>query len=267
VNFSLFHQIPIWLDFVIFAAVILVGLEIGYRLGLRRCVSQGDAGSEFGQLILTSLFGVLGLMLAFTFGSGITQHKARKQAVVVEANALGTAYLRAGLVPEPGRSELREALYHYAQTRRGRPGEAITLQEFKEMVEASEAAKGRLWPITDNIVKRAPDGPGPIEASLVEAVNAVIDSGTMRLVAVMDTLPPVILTVLLMIAAITVAVAGFSIGVTDRSNRWLGYILALVLAMIMLVIIDFDRPNVGFIRVNQHAIEAAIAEMEADAGR
>ncbi|MCU0776173.1 MAG: hypothetical protein MUF86_00705 [Akkermansiaceae bacterium] len=89
----------------------------------------------------------------------------------------------------------------------------------------------------------------------------------MRLVAVMDTLPPVILTVLLMIAAITVAVAGFSIGVTDRSNRWLGYILALVLAMIMLVIIDFDRPNVGFIRVNQHAIEAAIAEMEADAGR
>jgi hypothetical protein len=114
VTFSLFHQIPIWLDFVIFARVILVGFAIGLQVGLRRHHAEGDTG----QLILASLFGVPGLMLAFTFGSGLNQHEARKRALVAEANVLGTAHLRAGLVSEPYRSEWREALLNYGRSRK-----------------------------------------------------------------------------------------------------------------------------------------------------
>ena len=102
-NFSIYHQLPFLLVLALYVVVLLVALEIGYRLGIRKHHDWKGAVDEVGKLILTSLFGVLGLMLAFSFGSGVSFHKARKQAIVMEANALGTTYLRAGLVDDPGR--------------------------------------------------------------------------------------------------------------------------------------------------------------------
>ena len=89
-----------------------------------------------------------------------------------------------------------------------------------------------------------------------------MDSDAIRLAAIFDTLPSIVLMLRLFIAAATVAVAGFNTGISGRMSRWRTTILVLVLAGIMLVILDFDRPNTGFIDVNEDAILSVIAEME-----
>jgi len=76
-----------------------------------------------------------------------------------------------------------------------------------------------------------------------------------------------VLTLLLLIAAATVSVAGFNAGLSGRISRWRTTLLILVLASIMLVILDFDRSVAGFIRVSNDSIEAVIAEMEKDLAR
>ena len=264
VNFSIYHQLPFVAVLVLYVVVLLAALEIGYRLGIRKHDDWKGSADDVGKLFLTSLFGVLGLMLAFSFGSGVSFHKTRKQAIVQEANALGTAYLRAGLVDDPGRSELRRVLLAYAHTRVAGSREIPDAETLRKLIEESWRAKAKLWPVTEEILRESEKG--PIGASLAAAVNNVLDADTIRVAAIVDCLPPVVLTMLLLIAAATVSVAGFNAGLSGRISRWRATILCLVVAAIMLVILDFDRPITGFIRVSNESIRAVIAEMEAGLG-
>ena len=79
-------------------ALVLVSIEIGWHLGTR---AKGRSGSNVFALE-QALLGLLALMIGFTFLMALTRFEARREAVVNEANAIGTTYLRAGMLPERG---------------------------------------------------------------------------------------------------------------------------------------------------------------------
>ena len=259
-NFSFYHQIPLWLDFAIFLAVLLTSLELGYRIGLRRKEAWTEIEEAGGKLSLTSMFAILGLMLAFTFSAAISRHEARKRSVIAESNALGTAFLRAGLVEDPARSELRTALLDYARTRRSERDRTMTVARLESLFEKSQDAKARLWPAVERMMHSSKQG--PVEVSVAGAVTEVLDCDTVRVAAIVDSLPTMVLTLLLLIAAATVSVAGFNAGLAGQISRWRTTLLILVLVSIMLVILDFDRSITGFIQVSPASIEDVIKEME-----
>jgi len=260
-NFSFLNQVPIWVGGLLFLGVLLGALEIGFRVGLRQRDEWRDAEEGGGNLVLTSVLALLGLILAFTFASGISHYKERKLALISEANALGTAFLRADMVADPGRTELKKALLDYARTRAVKIGSFYSPEKFRELAEQSSQAMAKLWPVIQQILQQ--EKPGPMEASLVAAVNDVIDYHTIRMAAVFDKLPPIVLVLVVFITATSLAVAGFNAGVSGRMSRWRMTMLALVLAGVVTVIQDFDRPLAGLIHVSQDSIYSAIAEMEA----
>ena len=94
-------------------ASILAMSEIGWQLGIR---TKGRAGSNFSTLESATL-GLLALMLAFTFSMALTRFEARRDAVLNEANAIGTTALRARLLHEPQRAETLKLLREYVQIR------------------------------------------------------------------------------------------------------------------------------------------------------
>ena len=190
---------------------------------------------------------------------------ASKKGFIAEANSIGTAFLHAGLVEEPGRTELRTALLDYARTRTGERSGTMTVGQLENLIQQSWDAREKLWPITERIVNESSQG--PIEAALVRAITRVLDSDTARVAVILDSLPPMVLTLLLLIAAATVSVAGFNAGLSGRMSRFRTSLLILVLASIMLVIIDFDRSSAGFIRVSEDSIGAVILEMEEELAR
>jgi hypothetical protein len=99
---------------------------------------------------------------------------------------------------------------------------------------------------------------------LVAAINEVIDMHTTRMMAVFDRLPEVVLWMQLFIAAASLAVAGFNAGLSGRMSRWRMTAFTLVLSAVIIVIIDFDKPQGGFIRVSHEPLVAVIHDMEAD---
>jgi hypothetical protein len=105
-NFSLSNQLPVWIGGLVFFVVLLAALEVGYHVGVWQHDKWRDAEDGGGNLVLTSVLALLGLLLAFTFADGVGHYKTRKQAVIAEANALGTALLRADMVADPGRTEV-----------------------------------------------------------------------------------------------------------------------------------------------------------------
>lgn len=137
------HDLPLWVIGVLFALALLAALEGGYRVSLRRCKRREEQDGEDGggSLELTSMFALLGLILAFTYAFTVSRHEGRRQAMIAEANALGTALLRAGLVAEPGRGELRRALLEYARTRTVAPGVVLTTAQLGELVQRSSCRR------------------------------------------------------------------------------------------------------------------------------
>lgn len=88
-----------------------------------------------------------------------------------------------------------------------------------------------------------------------------------RVAAILDKLPRVIMWMLVFISSASLAVAGYNASIQGRMSRWRVSAFALVLAFLMMVILDFDRPNDGFVVVSNLSIETTVAEMEADLGK
>ncbi len=257
---ALLYTYPLWVSALVFLVALVIALESGYRVGLERRESWKDADSGGGAVVLTSMFALLGLMLAFTYASGVSRFDARKNAVILESNALGTAFYRTDLVAEPGRTELKRTLLEYARTRTFPPGSVSTDVNRNLTLKTTLDHLEKIWPATKKIIEQGE--PGPRESSLVAAINDVLDAHTVRLAAVLDTLPKVIMWLLVFIAASSLAVAGYNAGIQGRISRWRMTAFALVLTGLMVTILDFDRPNDGLVIVSQRSINAVIAEME-----
>jgi hypothetical protein len=261
-NYLALDQQHLWIGGLLFFVFLLAALEVGYRTGIRRHDEWTDGADGGGNLVLTSIFTLLGLILAFTFADGVSHYKTRKQAVVTEVNALRTAFMRADLVAEPGRTELKRALLEYASTRTVEDEALRSPDRVRQQLEASSRKLAVLWPTTLRNLQQEPSGPSLVP--LIAAVNGVIDFHLVRNTALFDRLPGIVLTLLVLIAAAALAVAGFNAALSGRMSRWRMTIFAMVLVGVVFVIRDFDRPLEGFILVSLDSVHALITEMEAN---
>src|ERR1041385_3638084 len=94
--------LPLWALFVVILLVVLLSVEFGYRLGkYRRSRREEEKEAPLGTMVGATL-GLLAFILAFTFGLAAARFDSRRQVLLDEANAIGTTYLRAGIIPERG---------------------------------------------------------------------------------------------------------------------------------------------------------------------
>src|SRR5512147_2359963 len=105
----------------LFAAGLFVGmillLEFGRRLGQRR-QGKDEEGARAGLgAVEGAVFALLGLLIAFTFSGAASRFDARRDLIVTEANAIGTAWLRLDLLSPGAQSELRDLFRKYLDLR------------------------------------------------------------------------------------------------------------------------------------------------------
>ena len=261
-DIPIFYQMPYWVNGLLFIVVLLGALEACYRIGRWRVRTTGESGrKDEGDLVLASMYTLLGLVLAFTYAFTLSRADLRKQAVIDEANAIGTAFLRAGMAPESVRTELRTLLLDYARTRVVTVENAGSMDRFRKTHARTLQIQSKIWPATERMVKAMPAG--PVEVSIVQSINQVLDIHTKRLAVSFDRLPGIVLLMLVFIAGASLAITGYNAGLSGRRDRWRLTSLTLVLAVVMLVIIDFDRPIRGFVQVSQQSLGNVIRDMEA----
>jgi hypothetical protein len=248
-------------DALVFVLLLAIAAEGGFRVGRRqRRASESAEKATRGDVTLSSMLALLGLVLAFTYAFTLSRADARKQAIVEEANAIGTVFLKADFLAEPGRGELRERLLDFARARIVTQGHVMD-QEAREATLARMAeAQSRLWPALEGTLRDK--SLGPYETSMMQAVTEVLDAQGRRTMASFDRLPPVVTLLLLAIAALALAVAGHNAGLRGSINRPRMAGLVLILSFLMLVILDFDRPQTGFIRLSNAPLLSVVGEME-----
>src|SRR5215472_17455318 len=132
--------LPLWALFIFILLVVLLSVEFGYRLGIyRRSRREEEKEAPLGTLVGATL-GLLAFILAFTFGLAAERFDSRRQVLLDEANAIGTNYLRAGMLPERG-GQIRGLLRDYVGARL----EAVLPGKLAEGICRSEDIQQKLW--------------------------------------------------------------------------------------------------------------------------
>ena len=241
--------LPIWGVFLATVAVVLLAVEGGFRLGqYRRRRSEQEDRPPVGEMVAATL-ALLAFMLAFTFGLAASRFDVRRGLVIDEANAIGTTYLRAGLLPEPHRSDVRSLLREYVDVRL----EAVQPGKLSRSIGRSEELHARLWAHAAAVGEK---NPGSIVVGLfIASLNDVIDLHAKRLaLGVRNRIPGTIWAALYFVAIIGTSVMGYHAGLAG-SGRSLA-LLALVLAFsaVVTLIADLDRPQEGLLQVSQQTM-------------
>src|SRR6478672_11602005 len=138
INLNDYQLLPI---FLVSLVAILAASEIGRWLGLR----TGGRSEENIPTLEGAVLGLLALMIGFTFAMALSRFEARRDAVLDEANAIGTTALRARLLPDPQRSETLKLLREYVQIRLDIVRSGTSLVELTRAVERSNALQEALW--------------------------------------------------------------------------------------------------------------------------
>jgi hypothetical protein len=232
--------------------LMLLATEAGVQFGARARARGREEETSYVDFVQGGVLGLLSLLLGFTYALAADRHDDRTELQVSEANALSTAYLRAGLVTDPSRSELRRILRQYVDVAAQYDDVIDDRVKFTEGFQRAERALQNLWIAG----VRAIEGREPTEADslLLQSLNDVIDLHERRIAAFEYRVPQVILLLLFFLAVASLALTGYGIGLNGSRKFFLTTGLAILVAAILLVIIDLQHPQQGFIRVSQKSM-------------
>lgn len=245
---GLLDPFPLWTIFPITVAIALVAVELGYRVArFRQNRSLEEKESPVGGMVGATL-GLLAFMLAFTFGLAGSRFEDRRQILLSEANAIGTTYLRAAMLPEPMNVEARNLLREYTDVRL----EGVQPGKFAQGVAKSEELHERLWSVA---VAATEKDRSDITGLFVQSLNEVIDLHATRLMAaVRSRVPAIIWIVLYLLAFIAMLMMGYHTRLTGSRRSLAVVALVLGFSSVLYLIADLDRPGQGMLRVNQQSM-------------
>ena len=241
--------IPLWAAFLVTLASMLLFTELGYRLGgWRGTAARRETESPVGSIVGAQL-GLLAFLLAITFSLAITRFEERRQVLLNEANAIGTAYLRADLLPEPDRTQVRKLLTEYTDIRIN----AVATGAVAPAIKRSEEIHTQLWPYATAAARADPRS---VPAGLfVEALNAIIDQHATRLQAgVQNRIPGTVWFILLSVAAMSFLIIGYHGGLTASARSPAVTVVAIAFASVFWLVLNLERPHEGALRLSQQSL-------------
>jgi ABC-type glycerol-3-phosphate transport system permease component len=230
---------------IILLPVMLITLEIGRRIGLRRLAEDPEGARAGVSAVEGAVFALFGLLIAFTFTSAASRYEGRRDLLVQHANAIGTAWLRLDLLPADVQSELRKDFRQYMDL-------VIKLSRLAGNPQDVDQGMVEVGKLQDNIWKLAETAAArdsrPFVATLVlPALNDMFDLGASRFAAGKYHISPVIIALLLFLSVLASLLAGYGMASSRRRN-WLHMVIfAALVTLTLFVIIDLELPRHGLI--------------------
>lgn len=227
-------------------ALLILSFGLGYFLRTKSFGSAKATSAEQGQegLIVSAVMAVVGLLIGFTFSLSVQRFEERRMLVVTEANAIGTAYLRAQLLDEPDRTRLSNLLVAYTDNRivlAGAQGDR------KELVERNDRLLAQIWAAV-SAASKTQRGQA-ISTPLLFAFNDLIDHDTLRKTARTTQIPGLVMAMLYVFLIATAAIVGFVL--SGHRQRMIAIIMLLLLTFAIGIIVDLNSPTSGSIRESQ----------------
>lgn len=246
--FGPLDYLSIWGLFGATAVIALLSIEGGYRLGGYRHRHCDEKEAPVGGIVGATL-GLLGFILAFTFGLAASRFDARRQIVVEEANAIGTTYLRAGLLPNIRGVKIRKFLGDYVDARL----EVVQSLNIEQALRRSDELHRQLWKEAETIGQEHTNS--IVVGLFIQSLNEMIDVHSKRvMVGLQNRLPGVLWATLYFIIILTMVAVGYYEGISNSRRSFALLVLVFTFSAILTLVADLDRPQEGFLTVSQQAM-------------
>ena len=246
---ELLDSLPLWGFLCATVAIVFLAVEVGFRVGrYRQRQSEAEKETAVGAIAGATL-GLLAFVLAFTFGLAASRFEDRRQMVVKESNAIGTCWLRAGLLPTPHGDAARKLLRDYVDVRL----HAAQSGNFDEAMTKADELHRSLW--TEATDAAGKDPHSIVTGLFIQSLNEVIDVHSERiLISVRSRIPAAVWLGLYFVTAFAMLALGYHEGLTSSRRSLAAFALVLAFSAVMLLIADLDRPREGMLQVSQQAM-------------
>jgi hypothetical protein len=225
-----------------------------HALGKRPHLAE-DTRDDFG-MILTATLTLLGLIIGFSFSMAISRYDQRKNYEEAEANAIGTEYVRADLLPPPEADKVRVLLAEYLQQREL----FYSSRDEDEVVRINSHTSQLQNDLWAAVVPASRAEPTPVMALVVSGMNDVLNSQGYTQAAWLNRMPGGAWLLMMVMALGATLLVGYNFA-DVKLQRKLLIVLPCVLAVTFMLIADIDSPRRGLVRVvpqNLHSLAASI---------
>lgn len=237
---------------LIFSGVLFVGmvvlLEAGRRLGIRRRSGESEAERSSLGTVEAAVFALFGLLVAFTFSGGALRFNEKRMLIADEANSIETAYLRLHLVAQQAQPELREFFRQYVDSRLETHRKMPDMKAAEIEMSKSKQVQQQIW--TKAVAATAlPQSHPDAGKLLLPALNSMIDITTTRTMALQVHPPRIIYDLLFLLGLLCALLAGYRMAIGEHRS-WLHILsFAVITVIIVYVILDVEYPRAGLFRI------------------
>ncbi len=238
-------------------AAMLLFLEVGRRLGTRRLARHPEgAPAGFGALE-GAVFGLMGLVVAFTFSGAASRFDTRRHLIVQEANAIDTAWRRIDMLPAAAQPALRESFRRYVDERLAVYRKLPDIEAAKAELHRATALQGEIWAQAVGALRT--EGGQHASMLILPPLNEMFTIATTRTMATRMH-PPTIIFIMLGILPLTGSLlAGYGMA-TGKKRSWAHMVgFSVIMAGTVFVILELEFPRLGFVRLD--AVDHALVEL------
>lgn len=227
--------------------VILIPILLGQRYGQHISKISPELHEAPLGTIVGAIFGLFAFLLAFTFQIAAERYNDRKALLLEDVTQIRTAYLRAGLVPEPFRSDTKKLVVEYVDLRVDLANNPAKLGQ---VIHRSQQILDTFWKYTESLAEL--DRSSEVYALYTTTINDLINLQNQRITMTLEyRIPSAILWILSVIALFSMFTMGFQFGLSGKGNFSFSFILAVIFALVMFLIFALDRPETGLAKLNQ----------------
>ena len=237
---------------LLFAVLLLCGmlilLETGRRLGIKRLPqeSEGERGSLGA--IEGAVFALFGLVMAFSFSGAASRFNEKRMLIAEEVNTIETAYLRLHLLAQPARPDLQELFRRYVDSRLETYRQLPNVESAEKEMAKSKRIQEEIWndAVAATLLPNSHPDAGKL---LLPALNNMIDISTTRTMALQIHPPRIVYALLFGLGLICSLLAGYRMAI-GRHRSWLHIFgFTVITVIIVYVLLDVEYPRSGLIRL------------------
>lgn len=228
--------------------------EAGLWVGRHRAAKQSGEVEGVG-VIVGGMLGLLAFVLALTLSFANARYQERRDGTMQEANAIGTAWLRAEAIGHPRTAEIARLLEAYAAVRRDFISAPADEGRIAAIIARSDALQAEIWGHVAAVVR---EQPSPVTASLMAAVNDVIDRAGEQRLTFSAGIPPTLFWLLVGMTIASMAGLGYQLGLRGLRLRAISLVLILMWSVVMTSILDLGSPRLGDVRASTAAMDWTI---------
>ncbi|HPI13091.1 MAG TPA: DUF4239 domain-containing protein [Spirochaetota bacterium] len=242
----------------LFGGMLLISF-LSHRVGMKEGENAGQHGEASGAIV-SAVFALMGLLVAFTFSGAHSRFDERQRLIVQEANAIKAAYAQLDMLPLSAQTRLREKFKAYALSRASYYDKLADPAAIKEELARVDALQKEIW---DDVLA-ATEEPRyqQVRRLIVPALKEMNGIVLVRSTAI-RTHPPALIWIMLFVLGFACAgLTGYRSGILRIPWRFYHALLAGITSAVLYVILDIEYPRFGLIRleeVNRILVELAKA--------